>query len=234
MPKRKIEEDSTQKKQTKLDSFLSKSEAIDELTLVQKPVLVVLPGASGNITKNMKEFLSLKLEDIFEIRISEHKWNGWKTNSKENVALALNLCPKTDIEWYILGNSFGNRVIASICENNLFPYPPKKIIMFGYPLYGPNLNNERVNGLLQIPSNYEILFISGSNDEFINRKPVNINIIGKDLLESIINQMKCKNNIQLEIISDCNHGVVDGTKSKNKLLQLFSLISDKIIQFIQN
>jgi hypothetical protein len=55
-----------------------------------KPILVLLPGASGTMSQDMPNFLIPELHKIFDVRIREtNKWNGWDAiNNAKQVVIA--------------------------------------------------------------------------------------------------------------------------------------------------
>ena len=195
-----------------------------------KPVLILLPGASGSFTKSMVDCLIPKLELTFNVRTRPGKWKGWNPNSNENVHSVLKLCPKDGI-YYILGNSFGNHVLCSMIVNNSFAkadaFPPSKIILCGYPMYNDKCTNERVDLIKSLPKNTKVLCISGSNDNFLKH---NGSKQGKSLYETIISTMLCKDTTELHIVENGGHGVIDVKKSEMNIIvnKVFKWITDFI------
>jgi hypothetical protein len=97
--------------------------------LVQKPILVVLPGASGALAMDMEDLFLPLLKDTFEVRVRPTKrWQGWDA-TKNAKAVVEELCPQeADAPaWYLLGASFGNRVAAAIVSERLTATPPSLI-----------------------------------------------------------------------------------------------------------
>jgi hypothetical protein len=213
-----------------------KKEVHDEVEVItkqrpvsDKPILVVLPGASGKLSKSMSDNLIQKLHDLFDIRVREGKWVGWNPSGNINMKSVTDLCPTDDTKpWYILGNSFGNRVICALCGSNKFVVPPTKIVMCGYPMYGENGTAERVTLLQSVPSTNQIMFISGENDEFLQRGS---QLKGKALFESVRKDMLCSSNTTLHMISSAGHGVVDVPKSK--LLHTCEVVFNHIVNYLQ-
>jgi len=203
--------------QSNLESFVSpsKSSKNDEMKKKSnKPVLVILPGASGSLTKPFKEILIPRLSTYFTIHTREGKWKSWTLTSKDNVDSVLSVCPKNNQDWYIMGNSFGNRVICAMIKDNLFSIPPKKIFLFGYPMYSDKGTDERVQLLRELPKNTcKILCVSGSNDEFLTRGSGKT---AQSVYESIIAKLPCKDNIVLHILQGGKHGVIDVSKTKQE------------------
>lgn len=155
------------------------------------------------------------LKQAFEIRLRVGKWKNWNPCSQENLQSVKNICPIDDENpWYILGNSFGNRVICSLIETGLCS--PTKVIMLGYPLYGNKGTPERVNLFKTVPTGTHILCISGSNDTFLTSGP-QVSMIGSEIYQSIIDQSLCKETTILRIISTGGHGVVDGSEAKSTI-----------------
>ena len=201
-------------KQSKMESFFPSPTKNVQKENCSKPVLIVLPGASGDLSKGMKEIMFPILEVNFEVRTRIGKWKGWNPNSKETVDQVLALCPKKPSVYYILGHSFGNRVICSLFANDHFVAngisPPTKVILLGYPMYNEKGTDERVTLLQSVPSDLDIMCISGANDEFLKKDTLS----GKELFESIINTLPCKETTSLHIIPGAGHGVIDVLKSK--------------------
>lgn len=146
----------------------------------KNPILVVLPGASGALSKDTLELLIPNLNNRFDVRIRQGRWNISKPGAPSNVESVLEICPAVssgssfddDKEWYIMSHSFGNRVCCSMLVGDLFPNPPTKVILSGYPMYGSKCTEERVDLLRQLPTRCcELLCISGSRDEFLLRGP---------------------------------------------------------------
>ena len=174
----------------------------------------MLPGASGELSKPMNDILIPILENSFEIRIRSGKWKGWNPNGKETVDEVLALCPKEPCTYYILGHSFGNRVICSLFVNNHFVSnglpAPAKVMLLGYPMYNDKGTEERVALLQSLPSDLKIMCISGANDEFLKKDARK----GQELFESVIQTLPCKGSTTLHIIPGAGHGVIDVVKSK--------------------
>jgi len=192
----------------------------------RKPILVVLPGASGALSKSMATIMMPKLSKHFTVVVREGKWRGWNPNSDENVASILNVCPRDGSDYFILGNSFGNRVLCSLFVNDHFAGrnvpSPRGVIMCGYPMYGEKYTNERVSLFQSLPSGVRVCCISGSNDEFLNRTPASVKdskaiLKGESLFQFIIKTMDGAGpEPELHIVPGGGHGVIDVPKSKQE------------------
>ena len=66
----------------------------------------------------------------------------------------------------MLGASFGNRVAVSTVVDALTAVQPS-LILTGYPLYGPNGKDNRVEHFQSLPAGVNVLCISGEKDEFL-------------------------------------------------------------------
>ena len=183
-------------------------------TVHRKPLLVVLPGASGCMGKGMSTVFIVALEKHFRVCVREGKWKGWNPAGDSNVQSVLDLCPTEDIgDWYIMGNSFGNRVLCAMFSGNrsIFPCPPKGLVMFGYPMYGPRGTNERVNLLqeLELNDDQNVLLISGEKDEFLLRKGSK----AADVYAAVVKGMAIGcDQVEVKIVPGGKHGVLDHPK----------------------
>ena len=148
---------------------------------VSKPILVVLPGSSGKIAREMKDLLSDS--DIcgkFELRIPPESGFGWNTrnpNSRGNSEKVCVLCDGDSEDsgsdgngqrpLYMMGNSFSNRVIAEMwsTEGAFKKRTPARVMMCGYPLYSDNEKSDRVTSLKNLPVGAQICLVSGDHDE---------------------------------------------------------------------
>lgn len=184
------------------------------LTTKSKPILVVLPGSSGSLGKGMRTVFIPALEQYFDIRVREGKWKGWSPAGESNVNTVLEVCPDINFndDWYILGNSFGNRVLCAMClDDNRFPSPPKGLIMCGYPMYGPKGTDERVNLLQEVMLSEEqkLLCISGAKDEFLLRKGQS----ATDAYAAVKKGMSLSGHqVEVKILPTGKHGVLDQAK----------------------
>lgn len=215
--------------------------SINESSSVSKKLtLVVLPGASGSLSKNMTSLMIPKLSKYFNVVVRTGKWQGWNPNSDENIRSVLDLCPpkgdhNDSSEYVILGNSFGNRVLCSLFVNEHFASSgvpaPRSVILCGYPMYGEKYTNERVSLFQSMPSGVRMCCISGSNDEFLHRSPpasssstkgtkvikdssISGIMKGETLYQFIIKSMNVNPEPSLHIIAGGGHGVIDVAKSK--------------------
>ena len=211
-PKRKAADATSPSKQTKVDDFFAspvKRDPPPSDNTKSKPILVVLPGASGSLSKAMKELLLPQLRHFFEVRLSEGKWQGWSPASQ--VDRVLQICPTTNEQWYIMGNSFGNRVICAMFEGACFPSPPAAVVMCGYPMHSDKRTSERVDALQALPLHTKVMFISGSDDAFLSRSPSNHQ--GKELLQHVVTALPCADTAVIRIVQGGKHGVIDCGKA---------------------
>lgn len=209
--KRKAVDGTSPSKQSKIDDFISSPAKKDRSSsdTTPKPVLVLLPGASGSLSKAMKELLLPQLRRFFEVRLSEGKWQGW--NPASQIDRVLQICPSSSEPWYIMGNSFGNRVICAMFESACFPYPPTAVVMCGYPMHSDKRTSERVEALQSLPSGTKVLFISGSDDDFLSRSPDGRR--GQALLQHVTSSLPCADTATIHIVQGGKHGVIDGGKA---------------------
>lgn len=202
--------------------FLTESED----SSIRRPKLIVLPGSSGSLSKNIADSLIPRLQQTYDVVIRTGRWKGWKTTSADNASSVLDLCPESrnkGAPYFILGNSFGNRVLCSLFVENAFEQSRKQlpagIILCGYPLYSAKYENERVALLEAMPSGLPICCLSGSNDEFLHRSPpcgkkTGEILKGRVLFESVLDSMNTTVAPELHIIERGGHGVLDVAASK--------------------
>jgi predicted alpha/beta hydrolase family esterase len=170
--KRRVEE-------SKKDDAPNKNFKRNDLT---KKTLVVLPGAGGSIGKDMLAFLeSDSLASKYDVKFPKTgwQWNIRNPQCQENFVLVNSLLKgvPSDSTLILMGHSFGNRVIAHMLENdaNFAKNPKPEFVVFcAYPLFAEKddakNNAARKAPLTKIPLKYsKIVFISGENDEFLNR-----------------------------------------------------------------
>ena len=195
-----------------------------------KPVLVVLPGSSGSLGKGVRNIFMRDLEEHFEVREREGKWKGWNPAGEANVKSVLDVAPQDGTEWYLLGNSFGNRVICAMCTENLFTIPPLGIIMCGYPMYGPNGSNERVEMLqsLSLPDTTKLLCISGEKDDFLLRGGKNASQVYESVIRGMSNILE--EQVDMFIIHKGKHGVFDQSGEKS-VVEASSMAIGRILTF---
>ena len=180
-----------------------------------KPLLIVLPGASGGLTKDFSDLLVPALRPYFDVHIRpQSKWVGWDT-SKNAKLVVESMCPKETIAapWYVLGCSFGNRVATSIVADALTPVPPN-LILTGYPMYGPNGNEQRVNHIQTLPQTARVLCISGEKDEFLNKNVPAGKPTGKQLWDSVLTGMTCRSTTTVHMVPKGGHGVYPSAKGQ--------------------
>ena len=195
------------------------------------PILVILPGSSGKLSKDFKEFLLPELHQRFDVRLrDEKKWKGW--DPRKN---AIDVCSREenlvttefwsydheDEDWYIMGCSFGNRVAtAVVAELDERQRVPPKLILTGYPMYGPSLNNKdaRVRSLQSLPVGTPVLAISGTKDEFINsEKNVPDQLPSgnpRAVWDSVLQTMPCRASTTVRLIEKGGHGVYPAAKGR--------------------
>jgi hypothetical protein len=160
-------------------------------TKLTRLTLVVLPGASGTVSKATQLMLDeLGQGDFLRILKKERiAWNTSKPEHKKNIEIVNELLADLETEQFaVLGNSFGNRVILSMVRDHKFETTPSKIVFCGYPLLGPKegAKNDDRKSLLKVLKDAHIktAFVSGESDEFLNRSYSELK--GKELLESCI------------------------------------------------
>ena len=171
-----------------MDNFLKRKQADDgeggssssssssSSSKVQKkaePVTcIVCPGAGGVLAKKMEEKILdvLSAKHSFSFRkLNGIHWNTSKAGNASNVALVTAQFPPEGDFW-IWGNSFGNRLVCEMVGSNQLPPRCKGIIICGFPLYGEQNNQDRVRQLQMLaPNKVKSLLISGTDDEFLNR-----------------------------------------------------------------
>lgn len=148
------------------------------------PVLVVLPGAGGSIALDMQQLVLAALaqpalfqpaaESRITVRVSKEKlhWNKANAGAAKNFQIVDGLLP--DGEFFVMGNSFGNRVICEmLAANAATPNGMarcKGAILCGFPLHGPKIDPKRAQQLQKLPSDARVLVVSGTEDEFLHRE----------------------------------------------------------------
>lgn len=187
------------------------------------PILVVLPGAGGVIGKNMVEMLSLlQQEHGFKIVYAPKlSWNKFSAASKTNVLGVKELVNQCEgREFYIMGCSFGNRVLAELLAADLAnklkspPSPPvlercKGVIFCAYPLYGDKNGTDRLNQLNKVPRETPLCIISGLKDEYLNRDYLPKK--GAELMKDVTRSFT---NAQLNLIENGKHDLPGATGNK--------------------
>jgi hypothetical protein len=152
------------------------------------------------------------LAERYEVRVREGRWNISSPGASKNVSTVLEQCPTGDGdgEWYILGNSFGNRVICSMLSDSLFPVPPRKIVMCGYPMYSDKGTDERVKLLQALPVGSNVLCISGDRDGFLRKGPSGRSKSTAEVYEAVIASLPCRAGVSLRMLPGGGHSVLDG------------------------
>jgi hypothetical protein len=170
--------------------------------------LIIVPGASGKISKRMQNFIDQYLSAHFTTCIRKGKWKGWKPLGDVNVSSVLELVPAEGM-WFAMGNSFGNRVLCDMFSVGSFDNPPHGLILCGYPLYGEKCTPDRIATLQSLPSSTKVLAISGTDDEFLARAPSHSELRGEALFRSVVDTMSCKAATTLHMVTSGGHGVLD-------------------------
>jgi hypothetical protein len=186
----------------------------------RKPLLVILPGSSGHLGKAMRSVFLASLSQHFEVRVRDGKWRGWNPVGEKNVQSVLDVSPSGahEYDWYILGNSFGNRVLCAMCTEGLFPTPPRGLVMCGYPMYGPKGTDERVKLLqsLDLPVGTKLLCISGAKDEFLLRGGSDAQTVYDSVLGGMTpaRENHHQQQVEVRILASGKHGVIDHSNEK--------------------
>jgi len=120
--------------------------------------------------------------------------------------------------WYVLGCSFGNRVATALAALEM--KTPPKLILTGYPMYGPSLNNKdaRVLSLQSLPVETEVLAISGTKDDFITSEKNVPNQLPsgnpRAVWDSVLQTMPCRATTTVQFIDKGGHGVYPAAKGR--------------------
>ena len=175
--------------------------------------LIVLPGASGRLSQSMQSEVLNKFQNsnLTVIKKDSINWNKYAAGNPSNITEILNLIPSDD-EFYLLGNSFGNRVICEFVSNSSNCRNCRGIILCGYPLYGEKNNEDRVNQLKKIPKHMKLLMISGNLDDFLNQNYLNEK--GEKLMRKQFTDLSLSNDHSKLIIVE--NGLHDLPKTKGK------------------
>lgn len=182
-----------------------------------KSILVVLPGASGKLSADYINLLLPALEEsgLWDIRKRpDGEWTkGWRPKT-DAVNVTEDLCPKdVDAEpWYVLGCSFGNRVATAIVSDALTPVAPG-LILTGYPMYGDNGNEKRVEHIQKLPASARVLAISGEKDSCLHSQVPEGKPRGRDLWDLVVSGMACRSQTSVKYIAKGSHSVYESTKS---------------------
>ena len=201
-----------------MDKFLKRKDAPEseeaptKAKRVEGMCLVVLPGAGGSLAKNMNTMVLDPLEGMgFSVRRGSLKWNTFTAKHKDNVAAVLALCP-TDKDFYVMGNSFGNRVIAEMMKAKQLPARCRGAVLCGFPLYGDKDKKDRLEQLQGVPKDSTLMLISGTNDEFLNRDFLPVK--GAALLSSVLDDMKITGRNEVHFIEGGKHDVPSAAGGK--------------------
>ena len=180
--------------------------------------IICFPGASGRFTALNRELL----QSIPNTRLIELKWNTFKPSHINNIKLVNENLVK---DCFVLGNSFGNRVLLEMGKMKLFDSLPMKFIFLGYPLFGPKESNDRMD-LLKSCEELDCCFVSGQEDEFLNRTYLQGN--GVELMRNLVKDK------ELLMVEKGRHSVPDckGIKSSKKLE--LERVKEFIIKFVEN
>jgi hypothetical protein len=174
-----------------------------------------------------------QLSEVFEVRLREGSWKGWNPLSRDNVQGVLDCCPIDDREWYILGNSFGNRVLCAMYSVGSFVAQPNGIILCGYPMWAKKGTEERVLTLQSLPPHCNVLCISGEKDTFLRSTThQSTKLTARAAYESIIETLPCRHNTVLCMVDKGGHGVID--VPKKELESVISSVIQWITKFVQN
>ena len=126
--------------------------------------LLVLPGASGSLAKATKDLV----DKVPGAIASSVKWNTMAPTSEKNYTTINDLIGGIEGDFVVMCNSFSNRVVLEMIKHQKLARNPKRFIFAGYPLWGPKENRDRAD-LLGYAKNVDCCFISGTDDEFLNR-----------------------------------------------------------------
>jgi len=243
--KRKKEEneddnDDNNKKIAKNESTISSSSSSSTTTTTTaasaktKVSLIVLPGASGRLSQSMLNDVLNKLNinsNINVIKKDNIKWNTYSASNQSNINEIISILPSDNKEYYLLGNSYGNRVICEFLSSN----NDKKsscigVILCGYPLYGDKNNEDRVNQLKKFPKNLKLMMISGSQDDFLNQNYLEIK--GEELIKKQFLELSLTNNQSKLVVIE--NGIHDLPKTKGKNVKETTIkAANKIINEIK-
>lgn len=172
----------------------------------EKPMLLVLPGASGKLARDVEEQLLPRLRELFDVHVRTESWNVGNVKATGNTAFAAKVGPqeKGAPDWYIMGASFGCRVAAAVVSEEVSATPPS-LILHGYPAYGPpkkgqppSEENSRLDALKELPETARVMFISGDRDEYIRKHVPDGRPQGQALFENqIIPSLKCSAKVHM-------------------------------------
>ena len=172
-------------------------------------VLVALPGAGGALSKGMDELVLMPLEGKgFKVRRpagGKLKWNTFAAKHADNCAAVLSLCPPAGQDFFLMGNSFGNRVIAEMLTADKVPAHCRGVVMCGFPLYGEKNIDDRLKQLKAIPKKTTLMMISGTDDEFLNREFLPIK--GRALLTAELEALGLTGHHEVHFVDGGGHDV---------------------------
>jgi hypothetical protein len=182
---------------------------------LDKPILVVFPGASGKLAKDVEDLLIPRLREMFDVRVRSGSWNTGNVKAAGNTSAACSLGPQgppsSAPAWYIMGASFGCRVAAAVVSEQVTATPPS-LILTGYPAYGPK-HDSRLGALTELPETARVMFISGDKDEFIDKQVPAGHPKGQALFEDeIIPSLQCS--AQVHMVGGAGHTTVPSAKGK--------------------
>ena len=171
---------------------------------LQKPILVVLPGARGKLAIDVEDMLIPRLREMFDVRIRSGPWNTGDVKATNNISSAASLGPQEEgaSAWYIMGASFGCRVAAAVVSEHITATVPS-LLLIGYPAYGPPKengkgNDSRLDALMKLPPTTRVMFISGEKCEFINKHVPDGHARGQALFEDeIIPGLQCSAQVHM-------------------------------------
>jgi len=195
---------------------------------VSRPTLVVLPGASGSLSAAMNAALDklASRHGFTIIRRDKVKWNTYAAKAPGNTTAVLEMCP-TDKDYFVLGNSFGNRVVCEMLKDDKFTPEMKGAILCGFPLYGDKNVSDRVDQLRSIPEDANVMIISGTPDEFLHRSFLDKK--GRDLMSQVFEEM----NLERGSLEFIENGVHDLPKCKGKNAKADSVVGEaKLLKLI--
>ena len=215
--------------------------------------IVFAPGAGGSTAKAMvalHEQLEARGIRVFRCdpgNAPNDGFKGWATNSAgcgRNVGRVKNVCelaaqsvPNATI--FLVGSSFGNRVICEAMRSNRAELPARvshKMVCTGYPLHGDGnpegADPKRLNSLRNLPASTEVLFLSGKYDTHLGKE-------GRGLasLRDVMAQMACTATL-VEV--PCGVHTVPNVTQKRELraqhdmteAQVAALVRDTIANFV--
>ena len=239
-----------------------------------KPLLICFPGISCHFSQDMKKILHA-MNDHFKVKLvetgasSDHAaWRNstklWRFNKAPEKHLYIQNGPGNvpnppefikqclDEEgdgagYFLLGNSFGCKVIACLLksENDFFGpagkigNTPLGVIFCGFPLYKSPSDDKAALIGLGLPESTHALFISGEKDEYLNEGSatgaeetrVTSNKRGETLLRSYISILPCSSRTKL-VMTAGRHGIMDGIK-KSEYTNSVAVISGEIVRFAE-